>query len=114
MNDVNPIFKQALAALCEPDDSSAVEGGIVIHPIFGPGYEAQEFDEYDDALMESVCEGSSLGKPVQALLLTLREIQTTASSFGMNSEKSKAKAYDDLLPELEALRAACKAIWEDK
>lgn len=82
--------------------------------IVGPQLAVQPFDEYDPDLMHDICEGPTLGKPVQALLLTLREIKTTAGSFGMTSEKSKAKAYDDLLPELEALRVACKAIWEDK
>lgn len=71
------------------------------------------FDETDYGIVHDVCEGPTLGEPVQKLLLTLRQIKTTAASFGMNSEKSKAKAYDDLLPELEALRAACKKRWEE-
>jgi hypothetical protein len=70
------------------------------------------FDETDDDLMHDVCEGPTLAEPVQALLLTLSQIKATAGSFGMDSEKSKAIAFDDLLPQLEALRAACKARWE--
>jgi hypothetical protein len=70
----------------------------------------QPFNENDDDLMHDVCEGPTLAKPVQALLLSLREIKTAAGSFGVD----KAKAFDNLLPELEALRAACKKLWEDQ
>jgi hypothetical protein len=87
VNDVHPIFKRALAGMIEP----------------------QEFDETDADLIHDVCEGPTLGDPVYSLLNTLRDIKRTAGSFGVD----KSKAYDELLPKLEALRAACKSKWED-
>lgn len=68
------------------------------------------FDETDDDLMESVCEGPTLARPVQALLITLSQIHLYENSFGLD----KAKAYDAILPDLVKLLEACKKIWRDE
>lgn len=68
----------------------------------------QPFDENDDDLMHDVC-GERLAKPVQGLLLTLAQIEKTMGSFGLD-DRIAMKA---LLPDLRALRDACKETWED-
>lgn len=67
---------------------------------------ASQFDEHDDAVMHDVLGNDRLAKPVQALLISLREIETVHGSFGADC-LNKAKLLDALLPELRALRQAC-------
>ena len=68
------------------------------------------FNEYDDAMMHDILGNDRLAKPVQALLEMLHTIKATSGSFGMD----KAKAFDYLLPQLEALREACEDEWRDQ
>lgn len=67
-----------------------------------------EFDEYDDNMVKQVASGR-LAKPVQALLITLHHIEQTQRSFGVDHRK----AFDSLLPDLQALREACRDEWRD-
>lgn len=87
MNAVNPIFRKALAAICEP----------------------QQFDEWDDGIMHDVC-GPSLAKPVQDLLIALAQFDMTRDSFGVNAAETVKFIY----PKLVALREACKKEWSDQ
>lgn len=77
-----------------------------------PMLEVQEFDEWDKDLMHDVC-GPSLATPIQNLLLTLSNIKMVCGSFGYEC-LAKAEVISQIELELEALRAACKTIWEDK
>ncbi len=93
MNDrVNPIFKSTLAKMA----------GMI---------EPQEFDEFDEALIHDVCEGPTLGNPIQALLITYRQIKLSQDSFGPEATNAKA-AMDALMPLLKALRTAVREKWE--
>lgn len=76
---------------------------------FGPFQEPKEFDEHDDDLMHDVCGGPRLAEPIQNLLLSLSQFRKTEDSFGVNAER----AMSILIPQLKALRAACKKEWED-
>lgn len=67
-----------------------------------------EFDEFDDDMVKAVA-GERLAKPIQALLLTLRQIEQTEGSFGSDAAKVRAA----LIPDLQALREACKDQWKD-
>ena len=67
--------------------------------------EAQEFSEWDDAIMHDVMGNERLAKPVQELLLTLLQIKNIQRSFG-DPCIEKAKFFDAIVPELEALRQA--------
>lgn len=69
---------------------------------------APEFDEYDTDLMHDVC-GDRLHKPVQALLITLNQIEMTQGSFGADAQK----VLNALLPDLKKLRQACIEEWTD-
>lgn len=91
MNDVNPLFKHALAGMIEP----------------------KEFDEYDDALMHDVMGNERLAKPVQALLITYRQIKLSHASFGEEFTNAKA-AMESLMPLLKSLRAAVREQWQEE
>jgi hypothetical protein len=67
------------------------------------------FDIHDDGLMHDLLGNDNLAKPVQALLLTLHEIECTAASFGVDHYK----ALQALLPHLKALREAVKTEWRN-
>lgn len=73
--------------------------------------DAPTFDEHDDDLMRDIC-GKRLAKPVQELLLSLRDIKAVNRSFG-EACLDRGKLLDILLPELEALREACVEEWRD-
>ena len=73
-------------------------------------HEALPFDEFDDDLMHDVC-GSRLAKPIQALLITLSQIDMTKASFG---EPDSKLALKKIIPELTALRKACVEEWRDQ
>lgn len=80
------------------------------HPTLGLCHEPQPFDETDDDLMHDLLGNERLAAPVQALLITLSQIDLFENSFGLD----KAKAFDAILPDLIKLRAACKEEWEDQ
>lgn len=71
--------------------------------------ESIPFDEFDDVMVKQILGNERLAKPIQDLLITLHQIDTTCSSFGAD----KAKVADALIPELVALREACRDAWKD-
>lgn len=107
-NRVHPIFDGVLSSISEPKEK---EGGLVNHPTLGLCHEPKEFDEYDDALMHDVCEGPTLGNPIQALLITYRQIKLSHASFGEKFTNNNA-AVEALMPLLQALRTAVREKWE--
>lgn len=68
-----------------------------------------EFSEHDDAIMHDVMGNERLAKPVQALLLTLRQIDWTAASFGVDAWR----ALEILRTQLRKLREACEDEYRD-
>lgn len=88
-----------------------------VHPIFGKllagMIEPKEFDEYDDALMHDVMGNERLAKPVQALLITYRQIKLSHASFGEEFTNNKL-ALESLMPLLQALRAAVREQWQEE
>lgn len=71
--------------------------------------ERLQFDEFQEEHVAEVV-GKRLAKPVQDLLLALRQIIITERSFGVD----KARAYDSIIGPLHELHAACIDQWEDK
>lgn len=67
-----------------------------------------KFDEYDDEMVKQIVRGR-LAKPIQKLLVTLHQIEQTQGSFGADH----AKVCDALIPDLVALREACREAWRD-
>jgi hypothetical protein len=82
---------------------------LFLHPTLGPCHEPDPFDIYDDDLMHDVMGNERLSKPVQALLITLEQIETTNGSFGVNDKL----AMEALLPILKKLRMAVFEQWKD-
>jgi hypothetical protein len=82
---------------------------LFLHPTLGPCYEPAPFDIYDDDLIHDLCQGTKIAKPVQALLITLEQIETTNGCFGAND----SLAMKALLPILKKLREAVKDEWRD-
>ena len=72
--------------------------------------ESIPFDEFDDGIMHDVLGNDRLAKPVQALLLKLRQINITEASFGADA----VRVLMALLPDLRRLREACEDEWRDK
>ena len=70
--------------------------------------ESIPFNEYDDAQMRDIL-GKRFGPVVQTILEKLHVIEMTQASFGVDD----AKAMNDLLPALKALREACVDEWKD-
>lgn len=68
------------------------------------------FDEHDDALMHDIMGNERLAKPVQQLLISLNQIEMIQASFG---DPDKARVFEQLIPELKALRQAVIAEWTD-
>jgi hypothetical protein len=110
-NRVHPIFDGVLSSISEPQDKAPEGNGLVVHPTLGLCHEPQEFDEWDDALMHDVCEGPTLAKPIQALLITYAQIKLSHASFGEDFTNNKA-ALDALMPLLKELRKAVREKWE--
>lgn len=73
-------------------------------------HEVVPFDECDDDLMHDVMGNERLAKPVQALLITYRQIKLSHDSFGEEHTNAKL-AIDALMPLLKALREAVKEQW---
>lgn len=69
----------------------------------------EHFDEYQDDHVAAVVP-YELVKPVQELLITLNQIEMIQASFG---DPDKARVFDQLIPELKALRSACLSRWKD-
>ena len=60
------------------------------------------YDETDENLFHDVVANSRLQKPIQELLITLANIERIQGSFG---EPDKARAFDQILSEMKALKA---------
>jgi hypothetical protein len=71
-----------------------------------------EFDEHDDGIMHDVLGNDRLAKPVQALLLTLRDLKAINGSFGQSCINPDT-LYKIITERLEALRKACEAEWQE-
>lgn len=78
-----------------------------------PVNEDQVFDEWDDDLMHDVMGNERLAKPVQALLITYRQIKLSLDSFGPEATNYKA-AVEALMPLLKSFREAVKEEWEEQ
>lgn len=112
MSRVHPIFDGVLSMIGEPQAKAPEGNGLVSHPTLGLCHEPQEFDEYDDALMHDVMGNERLAKPVQALLITYRQIKLSHASFGEEFTNARA-AMDALMPLLKALRTAVREEWQE-
>lgn len=84
----------------------------ILAPIFPKSlaeeFKEHTFDVFDDDLMHDLC-GKKLSKPIQTLLISLLEIERTEASFGAD----RIKVFEQLIPELQALRSALKDEWRD-
>lgn len=74
--------------------------------------ESIPFNEYDEGIMHDVVGNKRLAKPIQELLEILCAITAVNGSFG-DDTINKAKAFDQILPQLKALREACVDEWRD-
>jgi hypothetical protein len=74
--------------------------------------EAPEFDEYDETHIQQILGNDRLAKPIQNLLLTLRDMQAISRSFG-DSSIDRERMYSVLVPRLQALQEACVDAWKD-
>lgn len=72
--------------------------------------ERLRFDEWDDAIMHDVVATKRLIKPIQELLITLSQIETTEGSFGADRQK----VFEEVVGELKALRQACAEEWSEQ
>lgn len=82
-----------------------VSADLTTHELAQRAGEPTTFDPHDDALMHDAIGGGRLVAPVQALLVSLDEIEKVHGSFGADC-LNKARLLDALLPELRALREA--------
>ena len=71
--------------------------------------DATRFDEYQDDHVLAILGNERLAKPIQELLTTLHQFEITRASFGAD----KTKVCDALIPDLLALRDACRDAWGD-
>lgn len=80
-----------------------------LQPPHGLGETHPAFDEYDDDMVKAILGNERLAKPLQDLLTTLHQIEITQGSFGTDHRK----VCEAVLPELKALRTACREAWRD-
>lgn len=81
------------------------------HTSLAPVHEVSEtFNPWDDAMMHDILGNERLAKPVQSLLITLSQINTTDDSFGVNAERALAM----IIPDLKKLREACIEEWRNQ